>query len=299
MGIWRIHIKNDVSDGYNREDLLRFCQQEQLIGVGWVEITTRDDSYEAVKKAAGVYTDSTRAIKAINAMRKMEIDDLIWTRLNGVYFLCRVKGLWKDSKPTDMHDKLDVSNYVNVEWLEIGMEDLVPGKVVSSFRPAASAQSVAGVEEISKYIWNKYKKTDYYSLSKNKMDIWSILSAESIEELVILYLQVSKGFHIYSTTMKYATREYECIMVNKEGVHAFPQVKSGSVSLSAADYMEAIKREPTAQVYLFTTSEKYSKNGSKNIFYISKAELEDFIRNNRKMLPDLTDYWIDLCGFYS
>lgn len=299
MGIWRIHIKNDVSDGYNREDLLQFCQQEQLIGVGWVKITTRDDSYDAVKKAASVYPDSTRAIKAINAMRKMEIDDLIWTRLNGVYYLCRVNGLWKDSKPTDMHDKLDVSNYVNVEWLEIGMEDLVPGKVVSSFRPAASAQSISGVEEISKYIWNKNKRDDYYSLSKNKMDIWSVLSAESIEELVILYLQVSKGFYIYSTTMKYATREYECIMVNKEGVHAFPQVKSGSVSLYTDDYMEAIKRESTAQVYLFTTSENYRKNSSKNIYYLSKNELEDFIRNNRKILPDLTEYWIDLCGFYS
>lgn len=298
MMVWRIHIKNDVCDGYTRNDLLSFCRDKKLIGVGWGDIKTREDSESEIRKEAQSYRNATAGIKAVNTMRKMRIDDLIWTRLDGIYYLCRVTELWKNSKPETMHYKLDIPNYVNVEWLEIGLEQDVPGKVVSSFRPAASAQAITGVEDISQYLWNQYAKEEYYTLAKNKMDIWSVLSAESIEELVLLYLQAEKGYHVYSTTMKYAFREYECFMVKKDGTHAYPQVKTGSVILNADDYMDALKYDKKATIYLFSTSEKYVKNGCDDIQFLYKQEIERFIRENRCMLPALTQSWIDLCGFF-
>lgn len=80
MKVWRIHIKNEVAVGYTRQDLLDFCQKENLIGVGWGEIKTRINSDSAIRQQAQYYSNVTPAIKALNAMRKMEIDDLIWTR---------------------------------------------------------------------------------------------------------------------------------------------------------------------------------------------------------------------------
>ena len=298
MRVWRIHIKNDVESGYTRQDLLEFCQKEKLIGVGWGNITTRENSDSAIREQAQTYSDPTPGIKAINAMRRMQLNDLIWTRLDSKYFLCRVTDIWEHSKPREEHYKLDIPNYVNVEWLEIGMEQDVPGKVVSSFRPAASAQSVSGVEDISMYIWNKYSNTNQYAVSRKDISIWSVLSAEAIEELVLLYLQMEKGFHIYSSTVKYAFPEYECQMVNSDGIRAYPQVKSGSVSLNANDYMDALHYDPTAQIYLFSTSENYVSNGSDRIHFIFKKDIERFIRQYRKALPTLTSNWIDFCGFF-
>lgn len=297
MGVWRIHIKNDVCEGYSRDDLLAFCKEKQLIGVGWNDITTREDSEEAVRTEAEKLSDPGAAFKAINTMRKIRLDDLIWSRLNGVYYLCRVTGLWKDRNPEQIHRDLDISNYVGAQWLEIGPEDLIPGKVVSSFRPPASAQSINDVENISRYLWNKYSNTSYYPVKNEKMDIWSMLSAESIEELVLLYLQVCKGYFIYSTTMKYATREYECVMVDHIGRYAYPQVKSGSVSLRADDYMDAVLRDPAAQVYLFAASERYIVNGCPNIHFISKREMEEFMQKYRFLLPKLALSWLELCKF--
>lgn len=298
MRVWRIHIKNDVESGYTRLDLLEFCQKEMLIGVGWGNITTRENSDSAIREQAQTYSDPTPGIKAINAMRRMKLNDLIWTRLDSKYYLCRVTDIWEHSKPREEHYKLDISNYVNVEWLEIGMEQDVPGKVVSSFRPAASAQSVSGVEDISMYIWNKYSNTNQYTVSRKNISIWSVLSAEAIEELVLLYLQMEKGFHIYSSTVKYAFPEYECQMVNSDGIRAYPQVKSGSVMLNANDYMDALRYDSTAQIYLFSTSENYVSNGSDRIHFIFKKDVERFIRHYRKALPTLTSYWIDFCGFF-
>lgn len=299
MNVWRIHIKNDYEEGLSRKELFDFCIANKLIGVGWTSITTRVNSEAEIKKQAADYENSSAAIKALNAMRSMRIGDLIWTRLDGIYYLCRVTNLWENSKPTDLHNKFDISNYVNVEWLEIGMEDVVPGKVVSSFRPAASAQKINGVENITKYIWNKYSTTSDYTVSKEKLNIWNVLSDKSIEELVLLYLQVEKGYYIFSQTMKLTTREYECTMINSEGVLAFPQVKSGSVELNADYYMDAIKRNSNAQIYLFTACEKYVKNDSPNVHYIMKKELEEFMKKKSFLLPELTYNWLDICDFFS
>lgn len=298
MSVWRIHMKNDIATGYTKQDLWVFCQKEKLIGVGWKEITTRVDSEDAIRQQAQIYSDSTPAIKAINAMRRMELNDLIWTRHDGTYYLCRVTGLWKDSKPTPQHDMLDISNYVNVEWLEIGMEQDVPGKVVSSFRPASSAQAINDVEDISMYLWNKYSKKNEYAVTKNNLNIWSVLSAEAIEEIVLLYLQIEKHYYIYSSTVKYAFPKFECQMVNKEGKRAYPQVKSGAVSLDANNYMDIFKYDPTAEVYLFSVSESYIKNGCDNIYFLYRTELEEFIKKYRNHLPILTYNWIEFCGFF-
>ena len=298
MRVWRIHIKTDIESGLDRKDLLDFCQREKLVGVGWAEIKTKENSEEAIRKEAAYYDDATAAIKALNAMRRMQIDDLIWTRLDNKYYLCRVTGLWEDRNPSEQHYRFDISNYVNVEWLEVGYEQNVPGKVVSSFRPAASAQSISGVEDISMYLWNKYSQTDRYHVKKDKLNFWSVLSAESIEELVLLYLQVEKGFHIYSSTVKYAFPIFECQMVNDKGIKCYPQVKSGNVSLNAKDYVDVLKLDPSAEIYLFSTSEAYTSNDCKNVVFLYKNEIERFIRTHKEVLPELTYNWIDLCGFF-
>lgn len=299
MRVWRIHIKNDIAEGYTRQDLFDFCMKEKLIGVGWSKINTRINSEKAVKQQAQSYADSISAVKALNVMRKIKLNDLIWTRINNDYYLCRVTGLWEDSKPRAIHNKLDISNYVNVEWLKIGMEHNVPGKVQSSFRPPSSAQAVNNAEDISMYIWNKYSNSSTYQISKSDMNIWSVLSPEEIEEIVLLYLQIEKKYYIYSSTVKYAFPEYECLMVNNSGKRAYPQVKSGSVSLNANDYMNAIENDPAAEVYLFAASESYTKNNCDKIHFLYRKELEDFIRQYSNLMPTLTYNWIDLCGFFN
>lgn len=298
MKVWRIHIKTDKAQGLKREDLLDFCIKEKLIGVGWRAIDTKVNDETIIREQAQFYSDPTRAIKAMNAMRAMQINDLIWTRLGIKYYLCRVTGLWVDREPNEEHLKFDISNYVNVEWLEIGMEQDVPGKVVSSFRPPAAVQSINDIEEISQYIWNKYSGKALYKVAKKDFDIWPILSDKAIEELVLLYLQIEKGYYIYSSTVKKTFPKYECEMVNKDGIKAYPQVKSGKVHLKADDYMDVIKNDPLAEVYLFTASESYTPNECGKVHYLYRRDLEEFIVRNKQLLPKMTYDWINLCGFF-
>lgn len=57
--IWRIHLKTDIGEGLTRQDLLQFCQENNLIGVGWSKIDTcvisiRDYHFESSSAAAAV-----------------------------------------------------------------------------------------------------------------------------------------------------------------------------------------------------------------------------------------------------
>lgn len=62
--------------------------------------------------------------------------------------------------------------------------------------------------------------------------------------------------------------------------------------------MDAIQTDPNSHVYLFSTSEEYTKNSDQRIHFIYKKELEDFIKKYRNTLSNLTYNWIDFCGFF-
>lgn len=65
---------------------------------------------------------------AIHALKEMAVDDLIWTRHNGVYYLCRVGSTWKYNCDPD-HIYEDVVNYVDVEFHKVGTAVAVNQKI--------------------------------------------------------------------------------------------------------------------------------------------------------------------------
>ena len=305
MKVWRLHLRTSFLDyGHSQEELFEFCFKEGIIGVGWAQITNQIEAGENIESSIrnqayeGYKDKPTPGIKAINAMNSMQVGDLIWTRCNGDYYLCKVNGRWIEQPYLEKYIDYDITNYVPVTWLKIGMEDRVPGKVVSSFRPASAVQKIGEVEDISAVIWNNYRECNDYSVNKSGLDIWTVLHDKSIEELVILYLQVEKGYFVYSSTLKPVTRTYECRMVNLDGEYAFPQVKSGSVSLNANDYMQALTNNKNAKVYLFAASENYTKNEDKRFVYLTRRELEDFIKNHKQIVHPLVRDWMKMCGFF-
>lgn len=174
----------------------------------------------------------------------------------------------------------------------------MPGNVLRCFRPSSSVQAVSGAEDISKYIWNKVSGTKTYDTDAAKPDIWSVLSPEAVEEIVLLCIQMEKGYYIYSSTVKYAFPGYECQMVNKDGKHAYPQVKSGDVQLKADDYMSAFNTDPDSVVYLFATSQNYVRNGDKRIEYLTAKEIENFVKAHKELLPQLTRFSLEFCGYF-
>ncbi len=158
MQVWRIHLKNGVTPPKTRADLIDFCFKRQVIGVGWDKITTHGDEDSIREQAKQAYgSEYLAGFKAVNAMRKMEVGDLIWTYIeeHETYYLCRVKNTWENRVHFPEQDGLDIGNHVSVDWAPIGKKDMIPDAVLRAFTPA-SAQKISGVEDLSKAYWNYY-----------------------------------------------------------------------------------------------------------------------------------------------
>ena len=308
MRVWRIHLNNGVAPPKTKDDLIQFCFQRQVIGVGWDEITARGDENSVREQAKQAYGSGYLAgFKAVNAMRKMEVGDLIWTYVKErkAYYLCRVKDTWANRVHFPEEHGLDIGNHVSVDWLPIdGIE--IPGAAFRSFTYNSSAQEIHGIESISQAYWNRcarrnnqFLDTLYDAERFHEGDIWQVLLPESVEETVLLYLQFEKGLAVLSGSLKQSTPVYECVMVDKDGRRHYPQVKSGHFPLNASDYLSTVQEDPNAHVYLFAASQDYGNGGAvhERIHCLTREEIETFMREYWKSLSEQTGISLDFCHF--
>lgn len=65
------------------------------------------------------YNNARGLVVSIHAFKEVEVDDLIWTRKDGTYYLCRVLSKWKYNNSNE-NTHADVVNTINVEFVEVG-----------------------------------------------------------------------------------------------------------------------------------------------------------------------------------
>ncbi len=294
MSVFRIHLKPDTKTTY--KELLDYCKNKGIVGVGWLGVKGKKDDEEALREECYKNCeDSKSAFKNINAIRKIQLGDFIWTREGGkstAYYLCRTTQKWVDREITQDDIDHDVVNYVGCKWVKVGNLDKVPGKVVNSFRATSTAQHVNDVDAVSAIIWNQLcEKEDRCDISQyNNLDFWNNVGSEDLECLVLLYLQW-KGYFIYSSTIKNDTKTYEAVLVSSDGKHkCYPQVKQNE-RLNPLDYVSDV--EPSDKVVLFSSNEDYGESHPQ-VECLTRKEIWEFMKNNRDLLPETIKYWLDL-----
>ena len=193
----------------------------------------------------------------MNAIEHMEKDDLIWTRRNNTYYLCRVKNdekyhcpknkeklfeYLKDRKVKMTYEEAkinDIWHFVECEFYEVGTEEAVLGTIVNNMKVGGTTQGLKknkeSILEFSKSVFNEKAEESYYEMDmvKDKWSFfWSGILAEELEELVGIYLQVKKGYGVYTSTCKDDTKQYEFVLFEKDtGRKAYLQVKEHDYKL--------------------------------------------------------------------
>lgn len=296
IGIWKLVVKTASQDGKQFE----FCQNNNILGVGWClkdnegKLYTPKDIDDAIYVGKKYYK-SRGFTTALHALKKIEPNDLIWTRHGGVYYLCRALSKWKYSNE-DMNVFEDVCHYVDVEFVRVGTVDNVPGRITNCFRARSSIQKIRDDEQvmtnISRHIYNQILgKSIYEEKMYSKAEIFDLLQPEDVEEVVSLYLQVHENYLVYTSTNKLDTQKYEFVGVARDGSHyCYPQVKTGNVSLDGNNFSDLT--ENGNKVYLFATSGRYSNVDARNVLVISKNELLTFIFEHRLIMPLRIQRWM-------
>lgn len=293
MTLWRLHIRPSPQNGKTYDDVVNACISKNIAGIGWPISITPRNIQEYIERASQEYKPS---ISSISFSQKPKTSDLLWARdLYGVYYLGRIIGSWRYSdSPEDL--ELDIPNQIPCDWVKIGNEENVPGKIIACFRPSRTFQAIRDeqMEAFSQWLYNQKKQQSYYDSSLNFSEkigvdeFFKLISSEDCEDIVGLYLQYRKNYLIIPSTCKSGTIGYEFILKHRETKKtAAVQVKQGYVGLD--DSLSA----SADIIYLFST-EGTIEFDKKNIIPLDKEELYQFVLSNKDLLPAKILYWFNL-----
>lgn len=299
QNVTRINLKTACKD---REELINFClnNEKQYLAIGWSYVYSSEESrgdirdygayYDAVRKS------SKRINPALNIFWYAKENDLFWTRdREGFYWICRAIGPAIPHCDTNM----DIGALLPVKAYKAGKE--VPGQIKASFnRPrGGTAEKIYGNEivEFSKYIYNLKSGEDWYAYEEFNGDFLSNLPDFELEELVISYLQIKENYYVLSNSIanRSTTVKIECEFISRDRSNprkAVVQVKGGKGICLDAKNFEKYSNEGY-NVYLYAPEIKNLEQ-VKNVFSISKDDLEKFYHEYRSILPESIIRWNDL-----
>ena len=294
MYIFRIHIR----PGGGLEDpklSFDYCLNNNLLGVGW-QIPKKPDEHidwDTYEKRSIIEYEGKVPTKVNYIKEWVSKDDLVWTRdTKGQYYLARVLSPWEYYDNPNARDA-DIVNIFRVELKKVGMIDEVPGKVIASFRGRGTIQEITGQTSIlySKMLWNELCGRNYYQIDKEFTSLWDLLSSEQVEDLLFLYLQ-TRQWCVVPHSRKKDSMSFEFYLINRDSYdRAVIQVKTGDSPIDMSEY-DSYKEK----VFLFQPNHLFSgsKKDNNNIIILDKKEIESFIRNNPRLIPENIMKWCRL-----
>ncbi len=296
--LWRIHIRPKGPDGkVDQQKSIDLCLREKVIGIGWgfqgekPPKSVKEFYQRAKKKFSGKGWKS--AANAIISPEEtgMKVNDLVWMRnLKGDYYLGRITGGWNY-----LHEgEFGEHDIVNMRPCDLHQVDKrIPGSIVNGF---VSRQTVCRIHNktaltFSRIIYNKISgKKHYADIDVKGLNIFSLLSATDLEDLVGLYLQHERDYMLIpsSRSRRNDSARYEYELVHrKTGKRAFVQVKSGEL-LNPDDY-----RDSDGKYYLFCPAGYKREEKSVKVETLRKEEVEDFLYREKRKMPYYIRMWIE------
>ena len=259
--VTRINLKTATDQ---RKELIDFClnDKNQCLAIGWSCVDFESDDFSAFYNTVVEYVhgQKRRLNPALNIFKEACVNDLFWTRdLSGEYWICRVK---KPAKAY-LNRELDIGAVLPVEAYKFGLE--VPGQIKASFNRARGGivqrLQYPAITEYSKFVFNKLSGEDYYNINLSiANDVIENLPDFELEELVISYLQIVKGYYLLSNSIanKSTTVKIECQLISRDVNNvkkAVVQVKGPKANELNASEFKAFEDEDY-YIYLYAPGVK-------------------------------------------
>lgn len=300
--VTRINLKTATD---HRKELIDFCLngknvftddekaqgKAQFLAIGWSCVDFESDDFSVFYNTVVEYVhgQKRRLNPALNIFNEACVNDLFWTRdLDGAYWICRVKNPAK----AYLNRELDIGAILPVEAYKFGLE--VPGQIKASFNRARGGivqrLHYPAITEYSKFVFNKLCGEDYYNINLSiANNVIENLPDFELEELVISYLQIVKGYYLLSNSIanKSTTVKIECQLISRDVNNvkkAVVQVKGPKANELNASEFKAFEDEGY-YIYLYAPGVKKLEE-MKNVIQITTEELQEFYREYKAILPE-------------
>lgn len=335
VDVWRLHTNTDSKNG----KIAQYCLDNKVVAMGWslteehtkhlsatdksivlsqkVLISTYKDFRKIIEtypiyppnKKGKINTDSVARLS-----QKFKKDDLVWMRLDGIYWLGRCTENSKYKFNYSAPDEYDAANQVtNIDWVKVGDENEVPGAVTIALIMGSTFQRITktGISAVSQLIYNRKSQTEYYKgvTFDNTMDnFFTLISPTGCEDLLCMYLYNKEGYVCIPSTNKISTELYECVLLKPtNGNIAYIQSKeynNPSAEIDGNKYLHLLNGKGREKVYFFLHKAKDKDDNIKNnpnMYIVDSQTLYDFALNpaSKNTLPKNILFWIEFLNQYA
>jgi hypothetical protein len=164
VSVWRVHIRPFGGARVDYAGSYDLCVRKNVIGIGW-QIASRETYSDVplslsdyLREAAEAYPDGVSWKTAINRLRDMNQNDLVWIRSPrpNRYHLCRIVGPW-DYRGAREYRELDVVNVRPVEMIEVEPQ-AVPREIEMRFIGGSTIEPIRNQSQVDATIelWSRY-----------------------------------------------------------------------------------------------------------------------------------------------
>lgn len=281
--LWRVNLK---PQGPINQKIKEFCFNNGYLAMGWSCVfdntPTREEYFSAIveKGWTGGYKQAYKAIT-----QEMKIGDLCLSRDNTFYYIGEITSEVFYANCAEHYENC-FSWIRKVDWKRIGKQNETPAMIVGKL--SESRQRVFtrvhnnNLKSVSSSTYNFLKSphTEFVGKELVKIDNFAnLMSYESLEDLVALYLQEKYKLLLLAKSGKKSTPEFEYILLDKTNKKSvFVQVKQNAV-IDLQRYNENYK---TNKVYVFSNFGYTNIEENDFVEIINKDDLFGYFKSNYK-----------------
>jgi hypothetical protein len=279
------------------------CIEGGRVGIGWgIEELPSGTGLARVVAAIRAKDRPNWGPRAASTVRlfgeKAAIGDFVWTRdLAGRFRLARITGRYRYDNSRGAK-KFDTHQVRKAEWAAKPLGDLdVPGAVVRAFSGISTSFSRirdSGARVYTAWVWEKLHGREPAPLDLTAAEVLQHLDPYDLEDLIYVWMQVSRGYLALPKARRTDTPAYEWTMLHREThLSAILQVKSGGQGVNLDDVVNAAASEDTT-LFAFSAAGDYRGRPSREVIRIEGEELLDFVAKHHQLLPPRVRMWFEL-----
>ncbi len=284
-------------------DQVSYCVDGGRVGIGWgIEGLRSGASLAKVVAAIRVKDEQGWGATAAATVRRFgedaAIGDFVWTRdLEGRFRLAKIASGYRYENSA-MARKMDTHQVRDAKWARRPLGDLeVPGAVVRGFSGVSTSFSRIwdrGARIYTAWIWKKLHGRKPAPLDLSPAEVLQHLDPYDLEDLIYVWMQVSRGYLALPKARRTDTPAYEWTMIHKRThAPAILQVKSGDRDVDL-DALAAAAPSKETTLFAYSVAGLYTGSPSHDVIPIKTSQLLAFVAKHRALLPPRVRTWFEL-----
>lgn len=301
--LWRTKLRSSLP-GIDHAEQVEHCIRGGLIGIGWRmddlgPDTTLDEACKRIEETPGWGREPAQTVRRFG--EQAVEGDYVWTRdTHGRYWLCEITGPYRYDG-SEAARRVDVHQVRDARWAPNPLNDLeVPGGVIRRFIGTGSSFSRIHddpARSLTPYLWEKLHGRSLPDLNITPEEILaSHLDPYDVEDLVYVWLQVSRNYVALPRSQQRDTPAYEWTMLHREtGRRCIVQVKTGADHVNLAALAEA-RADDDIDTFAFAASETYDGDRDAITEIIEGRDLLALADSRPELLPARVRTWFEMAS---